>query len=191
MWAGNLFKETRRKCFYNYCCLALITMDWSYFVAFCCVNHYRYLWHTCAETCRPRQQTLLLLLRALQSIINFGHFYDCQQTLKSFSTVKAFYGEGPSTPLLTPNLKGQGIPFCLDNHLWPVRHERLYQQLLYRRHSSQDHMTTQAPPPLHESRDTYLQHTLPAGNSVLLTENKINIIYNEFILYIGISVLFY
>jgi hypothetical protein len=33
--------------------------------------------------------------------------------LKSFLTVKAFYGVGPSTP----NLEVQGIPFCLDHHL--------------------------------------------------------------------------
>jgi hypothetical protein len=50
-------------------------------------------------------------------------------------------------------MENQDIP-CLDHHLWPVRHGRFYQQLRYRRHSSRDHMTTQAPP-LRQSRDTY------------------------------------
>jgi hypothetical protein len=31
--------------------------------------------------------------------------------VKTFSTVKAFYWLGPSTPRPTPNLKGQGILF--------------------------------------------------------------------------------
>jgi hypothetical protein len=74
--------------------------------------------------------------------------------VKSFSTVRAFYGVGPSTPRPTPNLKGQGIPFCLDHHFWSVQHGRPYQQLDYRQHSSQDHMTTQAPPLL-QSSDMY------------------------------------
>jgi hypothetical protein len=73
--------------------------------------------------------------------------------VKGFSTFKAFYGVEPSTPSPTPNLEAQCILFCLDHHLWPVQHGRLYQQLHYRRHSSQDHMTTQAPP-LRRSRDT-------------------------------------
>jgi hypothetical protein len=71
--------------------------------------------------------------------------------VKSFSTVKAFYGMGPQ-PHVQPQHGEQGIPFCLGHHLWPVRHERLYQHLSYRRHSSQDHMTTQAPP-LRQSKD--------------------------------------
>jgi hypothetical protein len=47
----------------------------------------------------------LPLLRLLTAIV------------KSFSTVKAFYGVGPSTLRPTPNLEGQGIPFGLDHHL--------------------------------------------------------------------------
>jgi hypothetical protein len=64
----------------------------------------------------------------------------------NFLKIKAFYGVGPSTPRQTPNLEGQGIPFCLDHHLWPDRHGRPYQQLRYGRHSSQD---PQAPPLRH------------------------------------------
>jgi hypothetical protein len=92
----------------------------------------------------------IFLLRALQSMMNLGLFY----ASSSFSTVRASNGVGPSTPRPTTNLEGLGIPFCLDHHLWPVRHGRLYQQLRYRRHSSQDHTTTQAPQ-LRQSRDTY------------------------------------
>jgi hypothetical protein len=85
-------------------------------------------------------------------MMNLGLFYDWAAIVKRFSTVKAFYGVGPSTPRLSSNMDGQGISFCLDRHLWPVRHGRLYQQLRYRRHSSQDHMTMQAPP-ICESND--------------------------------------
>jgi hypothetical protein len=75
--------------------------------------------------------------------MNLGLFYDCAAIVKSFSTGKAFYGVGQSTPRPAPNLEGQGIPFCLG----PVWHGRPYQQLRYRPHSSsRDHMTTQAPP---------------------------------------------
>jgi hypothetical protein len=79
---------------------------------------------------------------------------------KRFSTVNAFYGVGPLTPRPIPNLEGQGIPSCVDHHLWPVRHGRPYQQLRYRRHSSQEHMTTQAAP-LRQSSNTYGGTDLP------------------------------
>jgi hypothetical protein len=85
----------------------------------------------------PTRKSLILLVR-------FGCFLPAV-IVESFSTIKVFYGVGLSTQRSTPNLEDQGIPFCLDLHLWPVRHLRLYQQLRYLRHSSQDHVTTQAP----------------------------------------------
>jgi hypothetical protein len=83
--------------------------------------------------------------------MNLVPFYDWLQSLKVSQQLKLFTGRGRNR---TPR-EGQGIiPFCLGHHFWPVRHGRLYQQLRYRRHSSQDHMTTQAPP-LRQSRNTY------------------------------------
>jgi hypothetical protein len=41
-----------------------------------------------------------------------------------------------------------------------------YQQLHYRRHSSQDHMTTQTPP-LRQSRGTYLLYFMEISVSIL------------------------
>jgi hypothetical protein len=49
-----------------------------------------------------------------------------------------------SALLPTPNLNDWGIPFSLRYHLWPVKHGRLYKQLRYCQHRSQDYLTTQA-----------------------------------------------
>jgi hypothetical protein len=38
-----------------------------------------------------------------------------------------FYGVGLLASRPTPNLEGQGIPFCLGHHPWPVWHGRPYQ----------------------------------------------------------------
>jgi hypothetical protein len=47
----------------------------------------------------------------------------------------------------TPNLEDQGIPLRLASTPWPVRYGWPYQQLHYRRHSSQGLRSTQTPPP--------------------------------------------
>jgi hypothetical protein len=47
----------------------------------------------------------------------------------------------------TPNLEDQGIPLRLAPTPSPVRHGCPYQQLRYRRHSSQGLRSTQTPPP--------------------------------------------
>jgi hypothetical protein len=57
------------------------------------------------------------------------------QLLKVSQQLKLFTGWGRQPHAQPPNLEGQGIPFCLDHHLCPVRHGRDYQQLRYRRHS--------------------------------------------------------
>jgi hypothetical protein len=104
--------------------------------------------------CTPLPLPYLLRLRALQSMMNVGLFYDLSCNRYKFLNSYSFYGVGPSTPHPTPNLEGRGIPFCLDHQFWHVLHGRPYQQLRYRRHSSQDHMATKAPP-LRQSRDTH------------------------------------
>jgi hypothetical protein len=108
----------------------------------------------CQATKHQWTYIAFFLFWALQSMMNLDLLRLLPAIVKSFSTVKAFCALGPLTPRSCPNLEGQGIPFCLDHHLWPVRHGRPCQLLRYRRHSSQDHMTTQAPP-LRQSRDTY------------------------------------
>jgi hypothetical protein len=39
-----------------------------------------------------------------------------------------------SNPRPTPNMEDQGIPVCLDNDIWLVRHGRPYQEPRYRQH---------------------------------------------------------
>jgi hypothetical protein len=63
-----------------------------------------------------------------KSLILLGRFrcFYLAAIVKSFSTIKAFYGLGLWAPCPNPNLEDKGIPFCLDHHLWPVQHGRLY-----------------------------------------------------------------
>jgi hypothetical protein len=59
--------------------------------------------------------------------------------------VSFFFYWGEVVRLTQGPLRDQGAPFCLGHHLWPVSHGRAYQQLRYRQHNSQDHVTTQDP----------------------------------------------
>ena len=63
------------------------------------------------------------------------------------------YCVGLLAPCQTPNLEDQGISFCLG-HLDLSGMGGPTSSVRYRQHSSQDHVTTQAPP-LRQSRDTF------------------------------------
>ena len=63
-----------------------------------------------------------------------------------FSRQKHFYGVRLSVSRPARNLKGQGVPFILDNQLSPVGCGRPCQQLHFHRHSLQDPLNTPAPP---------------------------------------------
>ena len=65
-----------------------------------------------------------------------------------------FCGVGSLAPHPTPNLEDQGITVSLGSHPWPVWQGRPCQELYHHQHSSQDYLTTQAPPQ-HQSRDTF------------------------------------
>jgi hypothetical protein len=119
---------------------------------------------------------LLPFLRELQSMTNLGLLYDCSPLIpilwlsspfrwlrlaaivESFSTIKALYRVGLWTLRRTPNLENQGIPFCLDLPLACPAWEIL-EKLRYRWHTSQNLVTTQAPP---------LRHTPGKVKSVLI-----------------------
>jgi hypothetical protein len=102
----------------------------------------------------------LLLLRALQSMMNLGLFYDCSpyvrlQSLKVSQQLKLFTGWGRQPYAQPPPQPEQpGYPFLSGSSPLTCPAWEIYQQLRYRQHSSQDNMTTQAPP-LRQSRETY------------------------------------
>jgi hypothetical protein len=76
------------------------------------------------------------------SLFDFMRFRNCN-----------FYEARLSAPRPTPNLEGQGIPFCLSSPLTCLAWEAL-PIVRYRRHGSQDNLTMQVPP-LRQSRDNH------------------------------------
>jgi hypothetical protein len=59
----------------------------------------------------------------------------------------SFYGVRLLVSRPTPDLEAQDIPLRLAPTPWRVQHGCPYQQLRYRRHSSQGLGSTQTPPP--------------------------------------------
>jgi hypothetical protein len=97
-------------------------------------------------------QSILLLLLLL--LLLFWRYSPCWSLFCSnFKSFCFFMGlVAASRP--TPNLEDHGIRLCPGHYLWPAWKGRPYQQLSYRQHSSQEHLTVQAPQ-LCQSIDTF------------------------------------
>ena len=87
------------------------------------------------------------------AVVLLRSFLLSEAYLEVWETAQFYVTLAPSP---TPNLEGQGIPFCLGYDLRPVWHGRPYKLQCYRQHSCRDHLTTQAPP-LRQSRDAFRQ----------------------------------
>jgi hypothetical protein len=99
--------------------------------------------------CKPPTETLLLfLLLALQSLVDPSLCQNCPsgfQFQKLLNRTFFLWG-GVVSPTHSPNLEVQGIPCCLGHPFDLSRMGGPTSSLNYHQHSSQDHMTTQAPP---------------------------------------------
>ena len=108
--------------------------------------------------------------------------------LLHFHNNKFLYCVGLLVPCQTPNLEDQGIPFCLGHHLDLSGMRGPTSSICYRQHSSQEHVTTQAPP-LHQQcsqtqSKVYLQYHRPS-----VTPTSIKILHKHTHIYISTNML--
>ena len=86
------------------------------------VSLFPFLWHETSSRGTPPGDPSggVVYLQIVLSPEEASRPYECFIT-------GVFYGEALLAPRPTPNLEGQGIPFSLCHHLWPVWHRRPYQ----------------------------------------------------------------
>ena len=81
-------------------------------------------------------------------------FYIAFQSLEPSQQNIFFMGLGSQPHAQPLNLENQCVLYCLVHHLRPFWRGRPCQKLCYHQHSSEVHLTTQAPP-LRQSRNTF------------------------------------